>query len=90
MKSLHTTLFLCAVLCSTQALAGASCPAYPKAQWMKESDARARLEQAGYKIKVFKVSGNCYELYGYDKAGKKVEIYYDAKTMQVIKEEKDD
>ncbi|GAB3254299.1 PepSY domain-containing protein [Chitinimonas naiadis] len=68
------------------ASASAECPAYPKAEWMKESDARAKLEKDGYKIKKFKVSGNCYEIYGHDKAGKKVEIYFDAKTLAIIKQ----
>lgn len=67
------------------AQAAAECPKYPKAEWMKEADARASLEKQGYKIKTFKVSGNCYELYGHDKDGKKVEIYFDAKTMATVK-----
>jgi hypothetical protein len=52
---------------------------------MKETDARAKLEQEGYKIKTFKVSGNCYEIYGHDKAGNKVGIYFDAKTLAIVK-----
>lgn len=75
------TLFL-----STLAHAEAECPAYPKSEWMKENDAKSSLEKQGYKIKKFKVSGNCYEMYGHDKAGKRVEIYFDAKTMAVIKQ----
>lgn len=38
------------------------------------------LEQT-YKIKLFKTTGgNCYEIYGWDKAGKKVEIYFNPVT----------
>ena len=47
---------------------------------MKEADAKAKIEAQGYVIDKFKVSGNCYEIYGKNKEGKKVEIYYDAKT----------
>jgi hypothetical protein len=55
---------------------------------MKESDFKAKLEQQGYKIKTFKVTkGNCYEIYGHDKDGKKVEIYFDTKTLEVVKAE---
>ena len=71
------------------AWAGANCKAHPKAEWMKESDARAQLEAQGYKIKKFKVDGNCYEIYGQNKEGKKVEIYYDTKTLAVVKSEID-
>ena len=76
---------LSATFIASLAHAEAQCPKYPKSEWMKESDAKASLEKEGYKIKKFKVSGNCYELYGHDKDGKKVEIYYDAKTMAVVK-----
>ncbi len=72
---------------ASTAMAGANCPANPKAEWLSEAEARARIEAQGYKIKKFKIDGNCYEIYGHDKAGKKVEIYYDTKTLAVIKSE---
>ena len=52
---------------------------------MSEADAKARIEAQGYQIKKFKVSGNCYEIYGHDKAGKKAEVYFDAKTLDIVK-----
>ncbi len=52
---------------------------------MKEADLKARLEAPGYQIKTFKVSkGQCHEIYGFDKDGKKVEIYFDPQTGAVI------
>lgn len=87
MKRFHTPSLLALTLVSSYAAASADCPAHPKQEWMKEADARAKLVQAGYQIKTFKVSGNCYEMYGHDKAGKRVEIYFDAKTMSPVKED---
>jgi len=72
---------------SGAAFASANCPAHPKEEWMKESDVKARVEAEGYKIKKFKVDGQCYEIYGYSPEGKKVEIYFDTKTMAVVKAE---
>jgi hypothetical protein len=72
---------------SAPALAKADCKAYPKSEWMKEADAKAKIEAQGYTIKKFKVDGNCYEIYGKNKEGKKVEIYYDAKTLEPVKTE---
>lgn len=67
-------------LAAGAALAGPQCNV-PKNQWMKEADFRAMVEKQGYQIKTFKVSsGQCYEIYGFDKAGKKVEIYFDPAT----------
>ena len=72
---------------SGAASAKADCKAYPQAEWMKEADAKAKIEAQGYVIDKFKVSGNCYEIYGKNKDGKKVEIYYDAKTLEPVKTE---
>ncbi len=72
---------------SGAAFAKADCTAHPKNERMKESDAKAKLEAEGYKIRKFKVDGNCYEIYSHNKEGKKVEIYYDTKTLAVVKSE---
>lgn len=75
---------LAATFVATTALAGPTCDV-PKEKWMKESEFKAKIEAQGYKIKTFKVTkGNCYEIYGYDKDGKKVEIYYDPQTAAVL------
>jgi len=54
---------------------------------MSEIDAKAKLVAQGYKIDKFKVDGTCYEIYGSNKDGKKVEIYFDTKTLEVVKAE---
>ena len=72
---------------SSAAFASAKCEKHPKEEWMKQDEAKARLESQGYKIRKFKVDGNCYEIYGHDKQGKRVEIYFDTKTLDVVKAE---
>jgi hypothetical protein len=69
---------------STAAMAEPTCTA-PKASWMKEADFRQAMEAQGYKIKTLKVTNGCYEIYGHDKAGKRVEISFDPVTGQVAK-----
>lgn len=76
------TIFLAPLLIalSSAAFAGPSCKV-PEEKWMKEADFKKSIEAQGYQIKTFKVSkGKCYEIYGTDKAGKKVEIYFDPAT----------
>jgi hypothetical protein len=69
---------------ATAAMAGPTCNV-PQEKWMKEADLKARLEAQGYQIKTFKVSkGQCYEIYGFDKGGQKVEIYFDPQTGAVV------
>ncbi len=67
--------------------AKADCKANPKAEWISEADAKAKIEAQGYKIAKFKVDGNCYEIYGTNKDGKKVEIYFDTKSLEIVKSE---
>jgi len=88
MKRLVIAATLClAASAPGLAFAKADCKAYPKSEWMKEADAKAKIEGQGYTINKFKVDGNCYEIYGKNKEGKKVEIYYDAKTLEPVKSE---
>ena len=75
------------MLFSTAAWAGAKCDKHPKAEWIPEADAKAKIQSLGYKISKFKVDGNCYEIYGFDKEGRKAEVYFDTKTLSVVKSE---
>ena len=85
MMKLKYATVLFAVVAGT-AIAGPACNV-PQAQWMKESDFKAKLEKEGYQIRTFKVSkGQCYEIYGFDKSGKKVEIYFDPATAAVLEQ----
>ena len=86
---LKITVAAVAIACSTSAFSSAKCAAHPKAEWMPEAEAQAKIKAEGTTIKKFKVDGNCYEIYGTNKDGKKVEIYYDTKTLEVVKSEID-
>jgi hypothetical protein len=82
MKSVVVSALLIAV--AGAAFAGPSCNA-PKEKWMPEATFKKDLETKGYQVKTFKVTkGNCYEIYGTDKAGKKVEIYFDPVSGQAL------
>ena len=78
MKSIFFAPLLIAL--SSAAFAGPTC-SVPQEKWMKEADFKKNIEAQGYQIKTFKISkGKCYEIYGFDKAGNKVEIYFDPAT----------
>lgn len=83
------TIAWLALFAPTLALADADCTAHPKEEWKTEAEARAKFEAEGYSINKFKVSGNCYEIYGKTRDGKKAEIYFDTKTLEVVKSEID-
>jgi hypothetical protein len=71
------------------ALAGPTCTSEPKDNCMSEDPMKAKLATDGYKYKVFKVTtGNCYEIYGQDEKGQRVEIYFHPITGVVVEEHK--
>lgn len=67
------------------AFAKKNCTDQPKDKWMKEDDFKKQVETQGYKIKKFKQPGSCYEIYGTDKNGKKVEIYFNPVDGSIVK-----
>lgn len=84
MKSLVLSALLIAV--AGTAMASPTCTA-PKDKWQPEATFKKDLEAQGYQIKTFKVTkGQCYEIYGTDKAGKKVEIYFDPVSGKALEQ----
>lgn len=78
MNIAHPTLAAIALaLASTAATAGPTCTDQPQTSWMPKEEMQKRISEAGYSISKFKVTGgNCYEIYGHDKRGQRVEIYF--------------
>ena len=71
------------------ALADPKCTTEPKEKWISESEMKAKIAGLGYQAKVFKVTkGNCYEIYGLDKAGKRIEVYFHPVTGNIVAEHK--
>lgn len=73
------------------AAASPACTTAPKAKWLTEAQMKAKIATLGYtKIKVFQVSGSCYEIYAVNKAGKKAEVYFNPVTGAVVQNNEDD
>ncbi len=76
------------VTTSGLAYAGPKCTSEAKDKWMTEDAMKAKVTELGYeRIKTFKVSGSCYEIYGYTKDGKKAEVYFNPVNGDVVKAE---
>jgi hypothetical protein len=73
-------------MCGT-AVAEPQCTSEPKDKWLSENEMKSKIANLGYQVRVFKVTkGNCYEIYGRDKAGKRIEIYFHPITGKVVEE----
>lgn len=78
--------FISLFLASGVAFAKKNCTDQPKEKWMTEADFKMKVEAQGYKINKFKRPGTCYEIYGLNKDGKKVEIYFNPVDGSIVKE----
>lgn len=74
------------LMMASAAYAKKECTNQPKESWMKVEDFKKRIEEQGYTIQKFKQPGTCYEIYGTNKEGKKVEIYFNPVDGSVVKE----
>lgn len=62
-----------------------NCTDEPKEKWMSEEAFKKKVEAEGYTIRKFKQPGTCYEIYGKNKEGKKVEIYFNPVDGSIVK-----
>jgi hypothetical protein len=80
-------LFLTAIFASAAFSAWASpqCTMEPESKWLSEDAMKAKVTAAGNAIEVFKkTKGGCYEVYGRDSKGKRVEIYYNPVSGDIV------
>lgn len=71
---------------SASAFAGPQCTDEPRSQWLPAAKVLEQAMTEVTKLKLFKVTkGNCYEIYGWEAQGKKLEIYYHPVTGKTVK-----
>lgn len=61
-----------------------NCTDQPKSKWMSVEEFKKKMAAEGYKIRKFKQPGSCYEIYGTDKDGNDVEIYFDPTDASIV------
>lgn len=61
----------------------------PQSEWQPVEALQQKLESEGWTIKKIKVDDGCYEAYAQDADGKRVEAYFDPKTLELLKSKED-
>lgn len=75
-----------AVLLAQPAVAGPKCTTKPKNEWIGADAMVEKLKAARYSVDVFKItSGRCYEIYGRDPSGRRVEVYFHPVTGRPVR-----
>lgn len=81
------SLSLC--VAASQTLAGPACTTEPESKWIPAAEMTQRFQALGYKDDVKKLhvsKGKCWEIYGHDKQGRKVEVYFNPITGAIAEE----
>ena len=56
----------------------------PQKQWKGRAALEARLKEEGWQVRKSKVDGGCYEVYGTDPKGNRVEAYFHPVTFKKL------
>lgn len=84
MKRLLATLALTAVAGAASAHGNVSCPAVPKEEKKPQMELQKKLEGEGWKIRKVQNYNGCYEVYGIDDKGAKIEAFFNPKTFDRV------
>ena len=83
----RATLGSLLLLCAAPLLADTDCARPDRSAWMPESQFREQMKRQGVQITKFRITpGNCYEIYGFERDGRKLEIYYDPVDAHPVEE----
>jgi hypothetical protein len=61
-----------------------ACSTAPKAKWQPQSTLETQLKAEGLNVRQIKVEKGCYEVYATDKDGKKLNLAYNAETLEKL------
>ena len=82
-KLFLATATLAALTGATAAYAEPACNV-EKADWQTEQALRDKLDAQSWTIDNVKIDNGCFEVYGTDDKGQKVEVYFDPKTLEPV------
>lgn len=88
--SMKTLIFTSLLLLSFSSFAKKNCTDKPESEWMNVEAFKKKVTEEGYTIVKFKQPGTCYEIYGKNKEGKNVEIYFNPVDGTPTKEKHED
>ena len=62
------------------------CPPHPKSEWRPHTELEQKLVKEGWKIRRMEKTDSCYEVYAKTPDGKRVEAFFDPKTLERIED----
>ncbi len=83
-RLLFSALALAATLVAGSVMAKDLC-SVPKADWQQSDALKQKLTQEGWTVKKLKTEDGCYEVYGTNPQGQRVEAFFNPKTFDSVK-----
>lgn len=90
MKTFTVVTIAAMTLISGTAMASSTYCNEPKSKWMSVGSIKAKVTSMGYKVRKIEVDDGCYEAYATDSSGRRMEIYLNPVTAEVVKMKEDD
>ncbi len=86
LRIISTAAFVSLLLGSLPASATglATCESGPKSGWQPAEKLEKQLTDQGWKVRRIKEDGGCYEVYGLDDKGQRVEAYFHPVTLAPV------
>ena len=81
---LTTTATLLLAITGAQATGLATCESGPKDTWQPQAKLEQMLKDKGWTVRRVKEDGGCYEVYGLDDKGQRVEAYFHPLTLAPV------
>ena len=69
---------------SSHATGLATCDSGPKESWQPTAKLELMLKEKGWQVRRIKEDGGCYEVYGLDEKGQRVEAYFHPLTLAPV------
>jgi hypothetical protein len=69
---------------ASPAFATGTCSNAPQANWQPQSNLEAQLKSEGLTVRQIKVENGCYEVYATDHAGQRLNLAYNAETLEKL------
>jgi hypothetical protein len=60
------------------------CEPIPKEEWKPQAELERKLANQGWTVSRVKITNGCYEVYGKNERGGKVEVFFHPKTFELV------
>jgi hypothetical protein len=84
LRALYAAAAFTLMASAAHATGFATCDSGPREGWQPQDKLSAMLKEKGWQVRRIKEDGGCYEVYGLDEKGQRMEVYYHPRTLAPV------